>query len=67
MPFTRIYPHYPKLNPTPPLKRRDLNVAFLSATANELTGEEPPTKKMAIIETEPILTEPIYATQGERL
>jgi hypothetical protein len=66
--FTRIYPHYPKPNPTPPLKRRDLNAAFHFATTGNLTEEEgPPAKRMAIIETEPILTESIYPIQGARL
>jgi hypothetical protein len=65
MPIPRIYPHFPKPNPTPPLKRRDLNTAFLTAAAS--TTEEPPTKKMAVIETEPILTENIFPTHGARL
>jgi hypothetical protein len=65
MPIPRIYPHYPKPNPTPPLKRRDLNTAFQQFATSPT--EEPPTKKMAVIETEPILTENIFPTLGARL
>jgi hypothetical protein len=67
MPITRIYPHYPKLNPTPPLKGRDQNSPFATAAPpkdQDLLG--PPTKKLAVIETEPMILTDFYATTGPR-
>jgi hypothetical protein len=68
MPITRIYPHYPKLNPTPPLKRRDSNSPFASTTLpkNDDILDGPPYKKLAVIETEPILADNFYTTAGPR-
>jgi ribonucleotide reductase beta subunit family protein with ferritin-like domain len=66
MPITRIYPHYPKLNPTPPLKRRDQNSPFATAASLKDQDLGPPTKKLAVIETEPILANDFYATTGPR-
>jgi hypothetical protein len=60
MPIPRIYPHYPKPNPTP-------STAFEFATTNDEHKQGPPKKKMAIIETEPILTEDLYPAHGVRL
>jgi hypothetical protein len=66
MPVPRIYPHFPKPNPTPPLKRRDPNSPF--ATTAQLKTDDildgPPTKKLAVIKTEPILADDFYATAG---
>jgi hypothetical protein len=67
MPTTRIYPHYPKTNPTPPLKRRDQNSPFATTSTSlkkDDTALGPPTKKLAIIETEPILANNPYETAG---
>jgi hypothetical protein len=67
MPITLIYPHYPRLNPTPPLKCRDQNSPF--ATAIPLKDQDLlglPTKKLSIIETEPILANDFYAMAGPR-
>jgi hypothetical protein len=69
MPINRIYPHYPKPkpNPTPPLKRRDQNSPFATiASLKNDTALGPPTKKLAVIETEPILTNDFYETAGLR-
>jgi hypothetical protein len=66
MPITGIYLHYPKLNPTPPLKCRDQNSPFLTTAPTkdrDLLG--PPTKKLTIIEMEPILTV-FYKMTGQR-
>jgi hypothetical protein len=68
MPIPRIYPHYPKPNPTPPLKGRDLNsTTFEFAMTNDEHNQGPPKKKMAIIETEPILTKDLYPVHGVQL
>jgi hypothetical protein len=68
MPVPHIFPHYPKPNPTPPLKRRDQNSSPFATTDlqkhNDTLG--PPTKKLAVIETEPILANDFYATAGLR-
>jgi hypothetical protein len=68
MPINCIYPHYPKPNPTPPLKRRDQNSPFATVTSlkNNDTALGPPTKKLAIIEMEPILANDFYETAGPR-
>jgi hypothetical protein len=65
MPIHHIYLHYPKTNPTLPLKRRYQNSPF--ATTASLKNDDtlgPPTKKLAVIETEPILANDFYATAG---
>jgi hypothetical protein len=66
MPITRIYPHYPKLNPTPPLKRRDQNSPFATTASLKEHNLGPPTKKLAVIEMEPILANDFYAMTGPR-
>jgi ribonucleotide reductase beta subunit family protein with ferritin-like domain len=68
MPINRIYPHYLKPNPTPPLKRRDQNSPFATVISlkNNDTTLGPPTKKLAVIETEPILANDFYETAGPR-
>jgi ribonucleotide reductase beta subunit family protein with ferritin-like domain len=68
MPVPRIFPHYPKPNPTPPLKRRDQNSSPFATTDSQKNNDTlgPPTKKLAVIETEPILTNDVYATAGLR-
>jgi hypothetical protein len=67
MPIHHVYLHYPKTNPTLPLKRRYQNSPF--ATTASLKNDDtlgPPTKKLAVIETEPILANDFYATAGPR-
>jgi hypothetical protein len=68
MPIPRIFPHYPKPNPIPPLKCCDPNSLYqttdLLKTDDTLDGL--PMKKLTIIETEPILAEDSYATTGPR-
>jgi hypothetical protein len=68
MPINRIYPHYPKPNPTPPLKRRNQNSPFATTASpkKDDTILGPPTKKLAVIETEPILANDFYETAGPR-
>jgi hypothetical protein len=61
MPVPRIYPHYPKYNPDP---NSPFATTALLKTDDILDG--PPMKKLAVIETEPILADNFYATTGPR-